>query len=168
MLLTLVRYSLSPFYCIVCFCVRIFMEHSPLHRMQRVFKSEYRKKNECVCVCVWNMELIRSFRWFAVSFLLLLLVILHLYICYVRYNVWYTTSSQNMPMVIRFKLHFSLLTYLLVMNAYYSYDSICVPSILVVYYYYLHLCTKDVEISSHSLPLKSSKRKTNFGIVQDF
>lgn len=150
-----VALSTSLFIVFLCTYKR-FMEHSPLHRMQRVSRSECRKKNECLRVCVKHgintvFSMIRRVISSSCNFTL--------YICYVdrvRYKhfpqgiVWYTASSQIMPMVIRFKLPVSLLCLMYVLHEririririLHSYDSICAPSILVVYYYHLHLLTK--------------------------
>lgn len=72
----------------------------PCIKMKRGFKSEYRMKSGCVR-CAYNTELIRSFRWYAVLFLLLHIV--HLLWSLQRYRrlyrVIYYTLSRNVLML---------------------------------------------------------------------
>lgn len=93
----------------------MFLKHSPLCRMQRVFKkaNTERKMSASLCVCVKHgintvFSMIRRVISSSCNFTL--------YICYVecvatfsQSIVWYTILSQNMTMVIRFKLPFSSL-----------------------------------------------------------
>lgn len=82
--LTLVRCSL------LCSVESMFMKHSPLHQMQRVSKSEYRKKNECVKHGINTVfSMIRRVTSSSCNFTL--------YICYVdrvRYNVFHRVSCD--------------------------------------------------------------------------